>query len=125
MHPGGASININKAIWDMYLNQLLPLFVYAGDDGNYASTAASDLICLQVKVLLNWNAMDSIEKLCLAIGDLNDPSAKPLLVLTTKTITTSFRPSLEESIMGSLWLRSNSGMLQTTMNLQSAPRYGC
>ncbi|KAJ6295358.1 hypothetical protein OIU78_023389 [Salix suchowensis] len=47
LHPGGASININKAIWDMYLNQLLPLFVDAGDDGNYASTAASDLICLQ------------------------------------------------------------------------------
>ncbi|KAJ6862147.1 hypothetical protein NC652_039096 [Populus alba x Populus x berolinensis] len=47
LHPGGASININKAIWDMYLNQLLPLFVVAGDDGNYASTAASDLSCLQ------------------------------------------------------------------------------
>lgn len=47
LHPGGASININKAIWDMYLNKLLPLFVDAGDDGNYASTAASDLICLQ------------------------------------------------------------------------------
>lgn len=47
LHSGGASININKAIWDMYLNQLLPLFVVAGDDGNYASTAASDLSCLQ------------------------------------------------------------------------------
>ncbi|GKU87372.1 hypothetical protein SLEP1_g1778 [Rubroshorea leprosula] len=31
----------------MYFNQLLPLFVAPGDDGNYASTAASDLQCLQ------------------------------------------------------------------------------
>jgi len=60
LHSGGASININKAIWDMYLNQLLPLFVVAGDDGNYASTAASDLSCLQVKVLVNWDAMAHI-----------------------------------------------------------------
>ncbi|GKV03157.1 hypothetical protein SLEP1_g15512 [Rubroshorea leprosula] len=47
LHPASASININKDIWDMYFNQLLPLFVAAGDDGNYASTAASDLQCLQ------------------------------------------------------------------------------
>lgn len=32
----------------MYFNQLLPLFVAEGDDGNYASTATSDLACLQV-----------------------------------------------------------------------------
>uniref|UniRef100_A0A2P2JCL6 Chorismate mutase n=2 Tax=Rhizophora mucronata TaxID=61149 RepID=A0A2P2JCL6_RHIMU len=47
LHPPSASININDKIWDMYLNQLLPLFVLDGDDGNYASTAASDLNCLQ------------------------------------------------------------------------------
>ncbi|GLT76106.1 hypothetical protein SLA2020_477870 [Shorea laevis] len=47
LHPASASININKDIWDMYFNQLLPLFVAPGDDGNYASTAASDLQCLQ------------------------------------------------------------------------------
>ncbi|KAJ9167658.1 hypothetical protein P3X46_019272 [Hevea brasiliensis] len=47
LHPAAASININEHIWDMYFNQLLPLFVAEGDDGNYASTAASDLNCLQ------------------------------------------------------------------------------
>lgn len=47
LHPAAASININKDIWHMYFKELLPLFVKAGDDGNYASTAASDMECLQ------------------------------------------------------------------------------
>ncbi|XP_043695555.1 chorismate mutase 2 [Telopea speciosissima] len=47
LHAAGASININKNIWDMYFNQLLPLFVAEGNDGNYGPTAASDLDCLQ------------------------------------------------------------------------------
>ncbi|GMJ15834.1 chorismate mutase 2 [Hibiscus trionum] len=47
LHPAAMSININKVIWDMYFNKLLPLFVAPGDDGNYASTAARDLECLQ------------------------------------------------------------------------------
>lgn len=32
----------------MYFNQLLPLFVQKGNDGNYVPTAACDLHCLQV-----------------------------------------------------------------------------
>ncbi|KDP33516.1 hypothetical protein JCGZ_07087 [Jatropha curcas] len=47
LYPAAVSINMSKTIWDMYFNQLLPLFVDKGDDGNYASTAASDLDCLQ------------------------------------------------------------------------------
>nr|POF20675.1 chorismate mutase 2 [Quercus suber] len=47
LYPPAASININKDIWDMYFKKLLQLFVAPGDDGNYASTAASDLVCLQ------------------------------------------------------------------------------
>ncbi|XP_052186945.1 chorismate mutase 2 [Diospyros lotus] len=47
LHPAGASININKDIWDVFFNKLLPLFVSKGDDGNYVPTAASDLQCLQ------------------------------------------------------------------------------
>ncbi|CAL5419362.1 unnamed protein product [Camellia sinensis] len=47
LHPSGASININKTIWDIYFKQLLPLFVPKGDDGNYVPTAACDLQCLQ------------------------------------------------------------------------------
>ncbi|KAK7815379.1 chorismate mutase 2 [Quercus suber] len=47
LHPPAASININKDIWDTYINKLLQLFVAPGDDGNYASTAASDFVCLQ------------------------------------------------------------------------------
>lgn len=48
------SININKLIWDMYFNKLLPSFVSPGDDGNYALTAARDLECLQVFNNLLW-----------------------------------------------------------------------
>ncbi|KAF8400524.1 hypothetical protein HHK36_013823 [Tetracentron sinense] len=48
LHPAAASININKTIWDMYFNQLLPLFTAKGDDGNYCTTAVCDLECLQV-----------------------------------------------------------------------------
>ncbi|KAL8521841.1 hypothetical protein ACS0TY_012124 [Phlomoides rotata] len=47
LHPAGACININDKILDMYLNTLLPLIAAKGDDGNYATTAATDLDCLQ------------------------------------------------------------------------------
>ncbi|KAL7001767.1 Chorismate mutase 2 [Sarracenia purpurea var. burkii] len=47
LHPAGASININKTIWDLYFNQLLPMFVPEGNDGKYVPTAVCDLLCLQ------------------------------------------------------------------------------
>ncbi|XP_062097202.1 chorismate mutase 2-like [Humulus lupulus] len=47
LHPAAASTNVNNKIWDIYFKQLLPLFTVPGDDGNYASTASSDLNCLQ------------------------------------------------------------------------------
>ncbi|KAJ8751886.1 hypothetical protein K2173_026092 [Erythroxylum novogranatense] len=47
LHPPAASVNVSTKIWEMYFNKLLPLFVRRGDDGNFASTAASDLDCLQ------------------------------------------------------------------------------
>ncbi|KOM48792.1 hypothetical protein LR48_Vigan07g249600 [Vigna angularis] len=47
LHPGAASININKSVWKMYLRDLLPLLATSGDDGNYAQTAAADLSLLQ------------------------------------------------------------------------------
>ncbi|QCD99226.1 chorismate mutase [Vigna unguiculata] len=47
LHPGPASININKSIWKMYFQDLLPLLATSGDDGNYAQTAAADLSLLQ------------------------------------------------------------------------------
>jgi chorismate mutase len=47
LHPAAASINVNSKIWDIYFKPLLPLFTVPGDDGNYASTASSDLNCLQ------------------------------------------------------------------------------
>ncbi|XP_010265597.1 PREDICTED: chorismate mutase 2 [Nelumbo nucifera] len=47
LHPAAASININKTIWNMYVKELLPLFTVQGDDGNYGSTASSDVQCLQ------------------------------------------------------------------------------
>lgn len=42
-----ASANVSKLIWKMYLEQVLPLLTKEADDGNYASTLACDLLCLQ------------------------------------------------------------------------------
>ncbi|KAF7817304.1 chorismate mutase 2 isoform X1 [Senna tora] len=47
LHPEAALVNINKSIWKVYFDEMLPLFVASGDDGNYAQTAASDLSLLQ------------------------------------------------------------------------------
>ncbi|KAK1288828.1 Chorismate mutase 2 [Acorus calamus] len=47
LHPAGISININKDIWSLYFEKLLPLFVVGGDDGNYVPTAQNDLTSLQ------------------------------------------------------------------------------
>jgi len=48
LHPGAASININKSILKMYFKDLLPSLATPGDDGNYAETAAADLSLMQV-----------------------------------------------------------------------------
>ncbi|KAK1392380.1 hypothetical protein POM88_011436 [Heracleum sosnowskyi] len=50
LHPTAAAININETIWDVYVNQLLPLLTTEGDDGNYVPTSTSDLQCLHVRV---------------------------------------------------------------------------
>ncbi|KAL9231519.1 hypothetical protein vseg_006741 [Gypsophila vaccaria] len=42
-----ASVNVSKNIWEFYLNQFLPLLAAKGDDGNYALSVSSDLVCLQ------------------------------------------------------------------------------
>ncbi|KAK9107370.1 hypothetical protein Syun_023381 [Stephania yunnanensis] len=48
LHSCADSININKKIWDMYFNNLLPRLVKEGNDGNTGSTAVCDTTCLQV-----------------------------------------------------------------------------
>nr|WGT69855.1 chorismate mutase 2 [Crinum x powellii] len=48
LYPASASVNVSKTIWDVYFNDLLPLFTTKGDDGNYGLTSASDLLCLQL-----------------------------------------------------------------------------
>ncbi|KAG1368618.1 putative Chorismate mutase 3, chloroplastic [Cocos nucifera] len=47
LHPVADSININKMIWDMYFNRLLPRLVKEGNDGNCGSSAVCDTMCLQ------------------------------------------------------------------------------
>ncbi|XP_057957877.1 chorismate mutase 2-like isoform X1 [Malania oleifera] len=47
LYPPAARVNMNKNISEFYFKQLLPLFVAEGDDGNYAQTAAADVLCLQ------------------------------------------------------------------------------
>lgn len=51
LHPGSESININKDIWAMYFDNLLPELAAEGDDGNYGSTATLDVLCLQVLLI--------------------------------------------------------------------------
>ncbi|RAL52651.1 hypothetical protein DM860_007419 [Cuscuta australis] len=47
LHPVADSVNVNEKVWDLYLNQLLPLLAVKGDDGNYVPTASADIHCLQ------------------------------------------------------------------------------
>ncbi|KAF3329601.1 chorismate mutase 2-like protein [Carex littledalei] len=47
LYPASASVSVNEAIWKFYFTELLPLFTEKGDDGNYASSVASDFVCLQ------------------------------------------------------------------------------
>lgn len=47
LHPYADSININRKVWDMYFNDLLPRLVKGGDDGNCGSAAVCDTISLQ------------------------------------------------------------------------------
>ncbi|KOM42062.1 hypothetical protein LR48_Vigan04g226000 [Vigna angularis] len=47
LQGAGASINTNKEIWKMYFDDLIPMFIRWGDDGNYAQTALADLKLLQ------------------------------------------------------------------------------
>ncbi|KAF0887684.1 hypothetical protein E2562_002378 [Oryza meyeriana var. granulata] len=47
LHPAAASININKKIWGVYFDDLLPRLVNEGSDGNRGSSAFCDTIILQ------------------------------------------------------------------------------
>lgn len=47
LYPAASDININKEIWTMYFDELLPRIAAMGDDGNYGSTAVCDVACLQ------------------------------------------------------------------------------
>lgn len=48
LHPISDTININKKVWQMYFDDLLPKLVKEGNDGNCGSTAVCDTTCLQV-----------------------------------------------------------------------------
>ncbi|XP_022636615.1 chorismate mutase 2 isoform X3 [Vigna radiata var. radiata] len=62
LQGAGASININKEIWEVYFRELLPKFVKCGDDGNYAQTAFADLTLLQDKeALMKFLTTESVE----------------------------------------------------------------
>lgn len=47
LHSCAGSININKKVWSIYFDGLLPRLVKKGDDGNSGSTAVCDTACLQ------------------------------------------------------------------------------
>ncbi|XP_051117301.1 chorismate mutase 1, chloroplastic-like [Andrographis paniculata] len=48
LHPAADSINVNTQVWKMYFQNILPSLVRDGNDGNNASSAISDTVCLQV-----------------------------------------------------------------------------
>jgi len=48
LHPAANDININNAIYRMYLEDLLPKLTLPEDDGNYGSASVCDVHCLQV-----------------------------------------------------------------------------
>lgn len=60
LHPAGDSININKEIWSMYLEVLLPKLTVPEDDGNYGSASVCDVLCLQVSAK-PWNTVLLVE----------------------------------------------------------------
>ncbi|XP_020578436.1 chorismate mutase 1, chloroplastic [Phalaenopsis equestris] len=47
LHFAADSININKIVWQMYFDDLLPNMVKSGSDGNCGSSSVCDTICLQ------------------------------------------------------------------------------
>ncbi|XP_044977144.1 chorismate mutase 1, chloroplastic-like isoform X1 [Hordeum vulgare subsp. vulgare] len=47
LHPIADSININKEIWKMYFDEVIPRLVKEGSDGNSGSSALCDTTCLQ------------------------------------------------------------------------------
>uniref|UniRef100_A0A0D9Y0T3 chorismate mutase n=1 Tax=Leersia perrieri TaxID=77586 RepID=A0A0D9Y0T3_9ORYZ len=47
LHPAAASINVNRTIWTVYFDMLLPRLVREGSDGNCGSSAFCDTIILQ------------------------------------------------------------------------------
>jgi len=47
LHPAANDININQAIYSMYLEELLPKLTLPDDDGNYGSASVCDVHCLQ------------------------------------------------------------------------------
>ncbi|KAG8049075.1 hypothetical protein GUJ93_ZPchr0009g1348 [Zizania palustris] len=47
LHRAAASININKLIWDVYFDDLLPRLVREGSDGHCGSSACCDTTILQ------------------------------------------------------------------------------
>ncbi|CAD5167526.1 unnamed protein product [Musa acuminata subsp. malaccensis] len=47
LHAAAASVNVSDTIWRKYFDEWLPQITSQGDDGNYAPTAAADLVCLQ------------------------------------------------------------------------------
>ncbi|OEL32355.1 Chorismate mutase 3, chloroplastic [Dichanthelium oligosanthes] len=47
LHPVAGNININKEIWKLYFDELLPRLAKEGSDGNYGSSALCDTSLLQ------------------------------------------------------------------------------
>jgi len=72
LHPAANDININKAIYSMYLEDLLPKLTLPDDDGNYGSASVCDVHCLQVSQASDSSScFQFLIELCLQ--NFNDP----------------------------------------------------
>ncbi|CAO2201778.1 unnamed protein product [Urochloa humidicola] len=102
LHPIADSININKKIWNLYFDELLPRFAKEGTDGNYGSSALCDTACLQAlskrihygKFVAEAKFQQSPEAYKLAI-EAQDP-VQLMELLTFETVERAVERRVEE-----------------------------
>ncbi|KAM3351585.1 hypothetical protein ACQJBY_023509 [Aegilops geniculata] len=101
LHPIADSININKEIWKMYFDEVLPRLVKEGSDGNSGSSALCDTTCLQAlskrihygKFVAEAKFQESPEDYTQAIEDKD--GARLMQLLTYETVERAIEHRVE------------------------------
>jgi chorismate mutase len=111
LHRSADSININKEIWKLYFEELLPRLTKEGNDGNYGSTALCDTICLQAlskrihygKFVAEAKFQESPENYMPAIIAQDRVQLMRLLTYETVERTVENRVEAKAKIFGQEW----------------------